>query len=190
MSDRLDDTLRAMAQAEAPADFPARVRVALETRPAPLTRWPTLAAAALVGVIAAGGWLVLSRPGGIMSRAGGTSVPPTSVRDTSVPPQDVRAGGTAVRAGGASVGAGGTSGGGTFVRAGGPFLSAVASAEAEVPRPSDHDRALPSLADITPVGPTSLGTDPVIVAATEVAPLTAIAAIDIPALDADGGERR
>ena len=194
MSDRLDDTLRHLARADAPADLSARVRVALETRPATQPQWPKLATAALVGVIAAGGWLV-------MSRAGGTLVPPTSVSEagTSVPADDVQAGGTSVRSG-TSAHADGTSAraGGTSVRAGGTFLSAVASAEAEVPptrsqpsvRAADHQHALPSLAAIAAVGPAALSTPSMSVKATEIAPLTPIAPMEIPALDAGQGERR
>jgi hypothetical protein len=178
MSDRLDDTLRHLARADAPADLSARVRVALETRPATQPQWPKLATAALVGVIAAGGWLV-------MSRAGGTLVAPTSVReaDTSVPADDVQAGGTSVRSG-TSAHAGGTS-----VRAGGTSVPPT-TYQPSVRPAADHEHALPSLADIAAVGPAALSTAPMSVEATDIAPLLPIAPMEIPAIDAGEGERR
>ena len=185
MSDRLDDMLRDLARADAPAALSARVRVALERGPRAAPLWPRLAAAALVAILGAGtGWLVVRDRSAEAPLPRAAATPGGS--DTSAPQLD-RVDVTTPRAGG------------TPVRAGGTFLSAVASAEAEVPptryQPSvraaaDHAHALPSLADIAAVGPTALSAPPMSVEATEIAPLAPIAPMEIPALDAGEGERR
>jgi hypothetical protein len=187
MSDRLDDTLRHLARAEAPADLSARVRVALEMGPRASPLWPTLSAAALVVILGGTGWLMVSDRGVDAPPPRAAATPGGS--ETSAPRlerDDLTAVGTSVRAGGTSVRAGGTS------------LSAVASAKAEVPptryRPlraaADHAHALPSLADIAAVGPAALSTPPMSVDATEIVPLAPIAPMEIPALDAGEGDRR
>ena len=129
-----------------------------------------------------------------MNRAGGTFVSPTILPESAtsssagasaaadVPTTDVDTGRTSVSP--STVRAGGTS-----LRAGGAFLS-VASAKVEVPPVSDHEHALPSLADIAAVGPAALSTPPMLVEAAEIAPLAPIAPMNIPALDAGEGERR
>ena len=191
MSERLEDTLRHLARADAPADLSARVRVALEMGPRAAPLWTKLSATAVVVLLAVVGAFVVGDRGAEAPPPHATATSGGS--ETAAPrlaPDDLTAGGTSVRAGGTLVPAGGTS-----VRAGGTFLSAVASAEAEVPptryQPSaDHQHALPSLADIAAVGPAALSTPPMSVDATEIAPLTPIAPMEIPALDADEGERR
>lgn len=191
MSDRLDDALRHLARADAPADLSARVRAALEMAPRAAPLWPRLsAAAAVVVLLAVVGAFVVGDRGDEAPPPHAAATPGGS--ETAAPPlqHDLSAGGPSARAGGTFVRAGGTS-----VRAGGTFLSAVASAEAEVPptryQPSaDHQHALPSLAAIAAVGPAALSTPPMSVEATEIAPLTLIAPMEIPALDAGEGERR
>lgn len=179
MSDRLDDTLRHLARAEAPADLSARVRVALEMGPRPAPLWPTLAAAAVVVLLAVGGWLASDRGGGISaprSAPDAAQVEPTAV--------DRRPS---------------TSAGATADRKTAPSQVDVPvttrGAEAPPPRatrvpPADHVHALPSLADIAAVGPAALSTPPMSVEATEIVPLVPIVPMEIPALDADGGEKR
>lgn len=186
MSDRLDDTLRHLARADAPVDLSARVRVALEMGPGAAPLWPKLSAAAVVVLLAVVGAFVAgdreaeAPPPHVAATPGGSeTAAPRLERD------DLTAGGTSVRSGR------------TSARAGGTFLSAVASAEAEVAptgRPSraapDHQHALPSLAEIAAVGPAALSTPPMRVDATDIAPLAPIAPMEIPALDAGEGERR
>jgi hypothetical protein len=178
MSDRLDETLRAMAQAHAPADLSARVRVALEAGPRTPPLWPTLAAAAVVVLVAVGGWLTLDERG--------AEAPPPHAQET------VRGGGASaprvsVRGGGASA---------PRVRpqpekrtATAPPPQSTVQVATRVP-PADHEHALPSLGALAAVGPTALATEPMVVVPQQLAPLTPIAAIEIPALYADEGERR
>jgi hypothetical protein len=173
MSDRLDETLRAMAQAHAPADLPARVRVALEAGPRTAPLWPKLAAAAVVGLLAVGGWLALDQRGAEAplpharetDGGGGASAPrvpppPEKRRAEAPPPQST-------------------------------VQVAPRGADAPPPHtPADHEHALPSLGALAGVGPAALATEPMVVVPQPLAPLTPIDAIEIPALDADGGERR
>jgi hypothetical protein len=189
MSDRLDETLRAMAQAHAPADLSARVRVALEAGPRTPPLWPTLAAAAVVVLVAVGGWLTLDERG--------AEAPPPHAQET------VRGGGASaprvsVRGGGASAPRVSVPGAASAPRVrpqpekraatAPPPLSTVQVAT-RVP-PADHEHALPSLGALAAVGPTALATEPMVVVPQQLAPLTPIAAIEIPALYADEGERR
>jgi hypothetical protein len=189
MSDRLDETLRAMAQAHAPADLSARVRVALEAGPRTPPLWPTLAAAAVVVLVAVGGWLTLDERGAEAPpphaqetvRGGGASAPRVSVRGggASAPRVSVRGAASAPR-----------------VRpqpekrtATAPPPQSTVQVATRVP-PADHEHALPSLGALAAVGPTALATEPMVVVPQQLAPLTPIAAIEIPALYADEGERR
>lgn len=183
MSDRLDDTLRHLARADAPAGLSARVRVALETGPRGGPLWPKLSAAAVVVLLAVVGAFVVGDRGDEAPPPHAAATPGGS--ETAAPPleHDLTAGGPSARAGR------------TSVRVGGTFLSAVASAEAEVPptryQPSaDHQHALPSLAAIAAVGPAALSTPPMSVDATHIEPLAPIAPMEIPALEAGEGERR
>jgi hypothetical protein len=190
MSDRLDDVLRDLGRVDAPADFARRVRVQLDASNPALRAWPRLAAIAGTLLLVAGLWMAVStdrQSGDRMAGAlvGGAKAPPA--RSEAAPAQvrgpaqgtgpvaerhvpihpDVREGGTSVRAGGALV----------------PAPSGTLS----VP---DHQHALPALAQPRSIGPESLVNIPVTVQVREVAALTAIAPIDIPALGAGEGERR
>jgi hypothetical protein len=177
MSDRLDETLRAMAQAHAPADLSARVRVALEAGPRTPPLWPTLAAAAVVVLVAVGGWLTLDERGAEAPpphaqetvRGGGASAPRVSVPGAAsaprVRPQPEKRTATA------------------------PPPQSTVQVATRVP-PADHEHALPSLGALAALGPTALATEPMVVVPQQLAPLTPIAAIEIPALYADEGERR
>ena len=174
MSDRLDDALRAMARAEAPADLSARVRVALEAGNGSTTRWPRLAAAAVVVLLAVvGAFLAVDRTPDAprVAREGGASVvqpaplPTPLVASPAPPPVKPRADAVRRRAG-------------------------ASAWQTRRVRPADHEHALPSLRELAEVGPAALTTHPMTVASAEIAPLTVIAAIDIPALDAGEGERR
>jgi hypothetical protein len=201
MSDRLDETLRAMAQAHAPADLSARVRVALEAGPRTPPLWPTLAAAAVVVLVAVGGWLTLDERGAEAPpphaqetvRGGGASAPRVSVRGGGASAPRV-----SVRGGGASAPRVSVPGAASAPRvrpqpekrtATAPPPQSTVQVATRVP-PADHEHALPSLGALAAVGPTALATEPMVVVPQQLAPLTPIAAIEIPALYADEGERR
>jgi hypothetical protein len=176
MSDRLDDTLRDLARADAPADLSVKVQGALELKPrAALTaRWPKLAAAAAVAVLlAVGGWLASDRGGGASAPHVGRVVPPAVDR-------------------GAFISADATADKEAPLPQSTVQVATRAQAPPRAPRvpPADHEHALPSLADIAAVGPAALSTPPMRVEATVIAPLAPIAPMDIPALDAGEGERR
>jgi hypothetical protein len=140
--------------------------VALEAGPRTPPLWPTLAAAAVVVLVAVGGWLTLDERG--------AEAPPPHAQET-------------VRGGGASA---------PRVRpqpekrtATAPPPQSTVQVATRVP-PADHEHALPSLGALAAVGPTALATEPMVVVPQQLAPLTPIAAIEIPALYADEGERR
>ena len=196
MSRDLDDTLRALARVDAPADLSRRVRARLDAANPAAPIWPRLAAVAAAVLVAAGLWVAVSidrGKGGDVAQV--VEAPPAQrVRESGpragADATSVRPDGTSVRPDETSVRAGGTS-----VP---PLIDTVSrrAGGASAPPPSDplplpdHDRALPALAQIETIGPASLVSRQVTVAAREVTALGAIAPIEIPALGADQGERR
>jgi hypothetical protein len=180
MTDRLDEVLEDLARVDAPAGFAARVRARLEPTTVPASTWPRLAAAACAALLVAGGWLITSRSGGGTlapqsdEHGRAEALPPqlsASRRAEALPPQLSES---------------------RRAEALPPQLSASRRAEALPPRPrtSDHEHALPALAQPAPVALPSLLTEAVFVDVRDLAPLGAIAPIEIPALGADQGETR
>jgi len=183
VNERIDDVLREIASVDATDGFSARVRERLDSGGAgSRIGLPLLATAAAVLLLAAGVWL---------------SVKSDNLDST----REVQAG----RAVEGRAQTSGTAPGGQEMAARGAVPSPAARSvrrvgmsQARVARvarpgsstPPDHERALPALSGLGAIGPHSLPTVPLAIQEREVGALAAIEPIDIPALDADEGERR
>jgi hypothetical protein len=183
VNERIDDVLREIASVEATDGFSARVRERLDRGGAGShIGLPLLATAAALLLLAAGVWLSVK----------------SDNRDTT---PEVQAG----RAVEGPAQTTGTAPGGQEMaaREAGPSPSArsvrpVGMSQTRATRvarhigstPPDHERALPALSGLDAIGPASLPTVPLAIREREIGALRAIEPIDIPALNADEGDRR
>jgi len=182
VNERIDDVLREIASVDATDGFPARVRERLDSGGAGSgIGLPLLATAAVVLLLAAGVWLSV-KPDNL-----DTTTEVQAGRAIEGPPQT-----TGTAAGGQEMAAR------DAAPSPSPSVRPARMSQARTARvarhgsstPPDHERALPALSGLGAIGPHSLPTVPLAIHEREVGALRAIEPIDIPALDADEGERR
>jgi len=175
--DRIDDALRAMAQAEAPRDFPAQVRARIETGAAgQIAWWPRVAAAAAVMlVVVAAAWRLRETPVSPDLHVAQATAPAvlTAPRAAapglapSVPPRAAP-----VR------------------EPVSPTRDAVARVRRATAVPSDHERALEPLSPLEAISLASVAPDAMVVVDHVIAPLAPIAPLPVREMlgDAERGE--